>query len=68
MTGNASGSRWKILYKKTEMKMHNPSYVIMASVMLHNFCIHTNDPCNPRWKLCVIELKLNVENINRQHN
>ena len=36
--------------------------------MLHNFGIHTNDPCNPQWKLSMEELELNVGNINRQQN
>ena len=40
----------------------------MACVMLHNFCIHTNDPFNPRLKLSVEELELNVGNISRQQN
>lgn len=56
------------VYKKTEMKMYNLKYVIMAWVILHNFCIHTNDPCNPQWKLSMEELELNVGNINRQQN
>ena len=42
------------------MKMYNLKCVIMACVMLHHFCIHTNDPCYPRWKLSVEELKLNA--------
>ena len=40
--------------------MYNLKCVIMACVMLHHFCIHTNDPCYPRWKLSVEELELNA--------
>ena len=36
--------RWRILYKKTEMKKFNLEYVIMSCIMLHNMCIHLNDP------------------------
>ena len=31
-------SRWRILYKKAESKVFNLKYIIMACVMLHNFC------------------------------
>ena len=40
--------------------MYDLKYVIMACVMPHNFCIHTNDACNPHRKLSVEELELNV--------
>ena len=33
------------------MKVYNLKYVVTACVMLHNICIATNNPCNPRWKL-----------------
>ena len=46
--------------------MYNLKYVIMACVMPHNFCIYTNDLCNPHWKLSVEELELNVRITNRQ--
>ena len=42
---------WHLIYKKCECKLHNIKYVIMVVVPLHNFCIHTNDPCMV-WKLC----------------
>ena len=61
-------SRWRILYQKTELKIYNLKYVIMACVMLNHFCIHTNDPCNTRWKLSLEEVELNVGKINRQQN
>ena len=50
------------------MKMYKLKYVILACFMLHNFCIHTNDPFNPHWKLSVKELELKVGNINGQQN
>ena len=52
-------SQWRILYKKTEMKIYNLKYIVMACVMLHNLCIARNDPCNPRWRLTVKKLELN---------
>ena len=30
----------------------------MACILLHNICIHQNDPCKPRWQLEVKELNL----------
>ena len=66
VTENAYGilkSRWRILYKKTEMKICNLKYIVM--VMLHNLCILRNDPCNPRWRLTMEELKLNSADIPR---
>ena len=50
---------WRILYKKAESKVFNLKYVIMACMMLHDFCIAIHDPCNPRWCLNVEELELN---------
>ena len=32
-------------------------------VMLHRFCIRTNDSCNPHWKLSMEEPELNVGKI-----
>ena len=49
--------RWGTLYKKTECHLCNLKYVIMASIMLHNFCI-AEDPCMPRWLLKVKQLDL----------
>ena len=43
--------RWRILYKKAESTVFNLQYIIIACVMLHNFCIVKHDPCNPRWRL-----------------
>ena len=50
--------RFRILYKKTECKMFNLKYIIMACIMLHNLCISVNDPCEPRWRLKVGQLNL----------
>ena len=61
-------SRWRILYKKAESKVFNLKYIIMACVMLHNFCIAKHDPCNPRWRLSVEELQLNNTVIKRRAN
>ena len=41
--------RYRILYKKTECRLKNLKYVIMACVMLHNLCISVRDTCLPRW-------------------
>lgn len=58
-------SRWRILYKKTEMKSLNLKYIIMACAMLHNICILRNDPCNRRWLLTVEKLELKCNNFSR---
>ena len=50
--------RWRILYKKTEVRNFNLKYVVMACIMLHNLCIEHNDPCEPRWKLEVKDIEL----------
>ena len=53
VTGNAYAmlkGRWRILYKETDMKLHNLKYIIMGCVMLHNLCIAKSDP-KPRWHL-----------------
>ena len=60
-TDNAYGmlkGRWRLIYKKCECKLYNVKYVIMAGVLLHNICIHRNDPCKPRWRLDVDHLEL----------
>ena len=59
-------SRWRILYKKKESKVFNLKYIIMACVMLHNFCIAKHDPCNLRSCLSVEELELNNTVIKRR--
>ena len=61
-------SRWQILYKKAESNVFNLKYIIMACVMLHNFCIAKHDPCNPHWRLSVEELELNKTVIKRRAN
>ena len=69
VTENAYGmlkSRFRILYKKTEMKVFNLKYIIMTCTMLHNLCIARRDRCNPRWRLSVDELELGSRNIPRQ--
>ena len=38
-------------------------YVIMATVLLHNLCIHTNDPCKPRWKIDVENLEFTDKSV-----
>ena len=38
--------------------MFNLKYIIMACIMLHNLCIDHNDPCEPRWRLEVLQLGL----------
>ena len=50
--------RFRILYKKTECRLFNLKYIVMASVMLHNFCIDVNDPYLPRWRLHVENISL----------
>ena len=37
--------RCQILYKKAESKVFDLKYIIMACVMMHNFCIAKHDPC-----------------------
>ena len=61
-------SRWRILYKKTEMKTYNLKHIVMAWVMLHNLCIARNDPSNPRWRLTVEELELHSADIPRHQD
>ena len=51
VTKNAYGilkGRWHILHKKTECRLFNIGYVIMACITLHNLCIELADPCQPR--------------------
>ena len=50
--------RWRILYKKTECRMRNVKYIIMACILLHNLCIELSDPCQPRWRFEVGEFSL----------
>ena len=45
--------RFRILYKKTECRLKNLKYVIVACVMLHNLCISVRDTYLPRWRLQV---------------
>ena len=66
--GMLKGGRWRIFYKKAESKVFNLKYIIMACVMLHNFCIAKHHPCNPRWRLSVEELELNSTVIKRRAN
>ena len=61
VTQNAYGMlkrRFRILYKKTECRLKNQKYEIMACVMLHNLCISVRNPCLPRWRLQVKQLGL----------
>ena len=50
--------RWRILYKKTDVKLVNVKYVTLLCILLHNLCIAMKDPCKPRWRLSVQELQL----------
>ena len=71
VTENAYGmlkGRWRILYKKTECRMFNLKYIIMAAIMLHNLCISYNDPCEPRWRLEVRELALFRKDVVRRED
>ena len=43
--------RWRLLHKKTECRLDNIKYAILASIVLHNICTHFLDPCKPRWVL-----------------
>ena len=52
-------SPWQILSKKVEAKIFNLKYIIIACMMLHNFCIAKHDLCNPCWCSSVEELELN---------
>ena len=48
--------KFGILFKKTEDRLKNLKYVIMACAMLHNLCISARDPYLPRWQLQVKQL------------
>ena len=50
--------RWRILYKKMECDLDNLQIIIMTCILLHNICIHMNDPCKPRWRTEVSKLNL----------
>ena len=50
--------KWHIIYKKCTCKLYNIKYVIMAILLLHNICVHRNDPCKPRWRLSLDDIKL----------
>ena len=42
MTENAYGmlkGRWRVLYKKTEIRNFNLRYAFMACIILHNLCV-----------------------------
>ena len=53
VTENACGMltvnvmEWLFLYKKTECRLFNLRYVIIACIALHNICIDKSDPCQP---------------------
>ena len=68
VTENAYGmlkGRWRLIYKKVEMKKHNLKYV-MSCITLHNLCIRVNDPCEPRWRLEISEMELGDRKFSRQ--
>ena len=71
MCENAYGmlkGRFRILYKKTECRLFNLKYIVMASVMLHNLCIDVNDPCLPRWRLHVKNISLIREQVEKRED
>ena len=71
VTENAYGmlkGRFRFLYKKTECRMYNLKYVIMACIMLHNLCISLHDPCEPRWRLKVSDISLMRKTTTRQED
>lgn len=57
--------RWRILYKKTECRLHNLKCVIMPRIMLNYSCIKHNDPCEPRWRLEAKKLRLMTKRTTR---
>ena len=60
--------RWRILYKKTDVKLVNVKYVTLLCILLHNLCIAMKDPCKPRRRLRVQELQLDDFIFDRQEN
>ena len=58
--------RFRILYKKTECRLFNLKYIVMASVMLHNLCMDVDDPCLPHWGLHVKNTSLIREQVEKQ--
>ena len=60
--------RFRIIYKKCECQLSNAKYIIMACVLLHNLCIARNDPCLPRWRLSVEEIKTVEKRLVREEN
>ena len=59
---------WRLIYKKCECKLHIIKYVVMAAVVLHNLCIHTNDPCKPRWKISVENIEFTDKSVCRKES
>ena len=71
MFENAYGmlkGRFRILYKKTEYRLFNLKYIVMASVMLHNLCIDVSDPCLSRWRLHVKNISLIREQVEKRED
>ena len=61
--------RFRFLYKKTECRLRNLRYIILACVLLPYICLKVNDPCLPRWKLEVKHLDLiKLKQIGRNEN
>ena len=52
--------RWRLLYKKTDVKLVNVNYVTLLCIL--------KDPCKPRWHLGVQELQLDNFIFDRQEN
>ena len=60
--------RFRILYKKTECRLFNLKYIVMASVMLHNLCIDVSDPCLSRSRLHVKNISLIREQVEKRED
>ena len=71
VTENAYGmmkGRWRFSHKKTECRISNIRYIILAIIALHNICIDFNDPCKPRWVLKVKRLNVRHKVLGREQN
>ena len=60
--------RWRFLFKRTECRLFNLKYTIMACIALHNLCVSVSDPCKSRWKLHVRDLGLIKNHIIRNES
>ena len=60
--------RFRILYKRTECRLFNLKYIVMASVMLHNLCIDVNDRCIQHCRLNVKNISLIREQVEKRED